>query len=60
MIWIPEPFDTPAVVGDAQDGRTAIWIAAHNGHTSTVELLLEKGASVDHADKVNWCGLPSC
>ena len=52
--------DTPVVVRDAQDGWTAIMAAAQNGHTSTVALLLEKGASVNHANKVKWCGLSSC
>ena len=47
-----QPFDVPVVVCDAQDGRTALMWAAQNGHTSTVGLLLEKGASVDQAEGV--------
>ena len=47
-----EPFDVPVVVCDAQGGGTALIGAAKNGHTSTVELLLKKGASVDHAEEV--------
>ena len=38
---------------DEQDGWTALNIAAQNGHTSAVALLLEKGASVEQANKVN-------
>ena len=47
-----QPFDVPVVVCDAQDGWTALMVAAQNGHTSTVGLLLEKGASVDQVEKV--------
>ena len=47
-----EPFDVPVVVCDAQGGCTALIVAAENGHTSTVALLLEKGASVDQAEQV--------
>ena len=47
-----EPFDVPVVVCDAQDGETALIVAARYGHTNTVALLLEKGASVDQAKQV--------
>ena len=47
-----QPFDVPVVVCDAQMGKTALIWAAREGHTSTVGLLLEKGASVDQADEV--------
>ena len=47
-----EPFDVPVVVCDAQGGQTALFGAARGGHTSTVSLLLEKGASVDQANEV--------
>ena len=46
------PCDVLAVVGDAQDGWTALIVAAHYGHSSTVALLLEKGTAVDQANKV--------
>ena len=49
-----EPFDVPVVVCDAQYGETALIVAARGGHTSTVALLLEKGASVDNAKQVRW------
>ena len=48
-----EPFDAFFVGCDTQDGWTALIVAAENGHTSTVALLLEKGSSVEQADKVN-------
>ena len=47
-----QPFDVPVVVCDAQSGWTALIWAAENGDTSTVGLLLEKGASVDQGNKV--------
>ena len=50
--WSPDPFDVLVVVCGAQSGWTALTEAGSNGHTSTVALLLEKGASVDHADQV--------
>ena len=49
-----EPFDVPVGVCDAQGGAMALIVAARYGHTSTVALLLEKGASVDQADEVRW------
>ena len=54
-----DPFDTHALVVDAQHSATALICAAENGHTSTVALLLEKGASVDHVNKVKWIVLSS-
>ena len=45
-------FDVPVIVCDAQEGWTPLMRAAQNGHTSTVGLLLEKGALVDHVDEV--------
>ena len=37
---------------DVQDGMTPLMAAAKDGHTSAVELLLSKGASVTPIDKV--------
>ena len=37
---------------DVQDGMTPLMAAAKDGHTSAVELLLSKGASVTAVDKV--------
>ena len=50
--------DVVVVVCDSQDGLTALMWAVRNGHTSTVALLLEKGAPVDQADKVRLFCLP--
>ena len=54
-----DPFDTRAILVAAQDGATALHWAAQNGHTSTVALLLEKGALVDNVNKVKWIVLSS-
>ena len=35
-----------------QNGSTALYIAAENGHDTVVKTLLEAHAAVDHADKV--------
>ena len=35
-----------------QGGNTALTFAAYDGHTATVTLLLDKGASIDHTDEV--------
>ena len=52
VVWVPTLFRHGTIVVDAQDGATALIMAARNGHTSTVALLMEKGASVDHAIEV--------
>ena len=54
------PFHSIVDVCGAQLGWTALICAAWNGHTSTVALLLEKGASVDQADEVRWRCPSSC
>ena len=36
-----------------QDGSTALHSAANGGHTTTVNLLLDRGANVDTATKVS-------
>ena len=38
-----------------QDGQTAVLIAAKNGHTEMMKLLLEAKADVNVADKVIDC-----
>ena len=35
-----------------QYGRTALGVAAAHGQSSTVEVLLERGAQIEHQDKV--------
>ena len=37
---------------NAQDGVTAIMVAAQNGHEDVVKLLISSGADVNHQDKV--------
>ena len=53
QFWSPEAFDILVVVCDAQFGWTSLNLAVKNGHTSTVALLLEHGASVNHAEEVS-------
>lgn len=36
----------------SQDGETAIFFAARNGHVNIVNVLAENGAAVDHKNKV--------
>jgi ankyrin repeat protein len=47
-----------------QEGQTALWIAACEGHAPCVGLLLGAGAAVDQADNVSagsvcWCVQPA-
>ena len=35
-----------------QDGVTALYVASQEGHTEMVTMLLDKGADVDHPNKV--------
>ena len=39
-------------VHSLQEGETAIFFAARNGHVDIVKLLAESGALVDHKNKV--------
>ena len=40
-----------------QNGRTALHIASERGHSSTVQVLLERGAHVDLTDQVCNCAI---
>ena len=42
--------------GARQDGDTALILASVKGHLTVVDSLIEKGAKVDHADKVSARG----
>ena len=39
----------------SQDGLTAIYYAAKNGHAEIVKLLVEANVDPNMTDKVNWC-----
>jgi hypothetical protein len=39
-----------------QDGQTALWVAASEGHIEVVRLLVETGAEIDRADDVRRRG----
>ena len=36
-----------------QDGNTPLMEASHGGHDGCVQLLLDRGAQIDHQDKVS-------
>ena len=38
-----------------KDRATPLYIAAQEGHEQVVQILVEKGANVDLADKVIFC-----
>ena len=38
-----------------QNGKTALCHAAGGGRTETVTLLLDRGADINHKDKVSYC-----
>ena len=40
------------VIDDVQDGRTALYIAAQNGHIDTVKHLIGNGANINATDIV--------
>ena len=39
-----------------QNGATALYVASENGHTTIVNVLLDKGADVNHPTKVWYYG----
>jgi hypothetical protein len=44
----------PPLVMMMQDGRTALMMAANNGHLEVVRLLLEKDADIQAKDEVSY------
>ena len=44
--------DVFLLILNQKDGTTPLYIAAQNGYEQIVQILLEKGANVDLADKV--------
>ena len=36
-----------------QDGDTPLMVATHEGHVGCVQLLLDRGAQIDHQNKVS-------
>ncbi len=40
-----------------REGRTALMLAAFNGHSDSVSFLLDKGAEIDHADSIGRTAL---
>jgi hypothetical protein len=54
----------PASLLNLQDGQTPLLLACQQGHTEVAQLLLDRGAKVDAADKARrscWlaCALPA-
>ena len=46
------PLHATSAVHDAQDGSTPLFKAVGSGHTAAAELLLNRGATIDMANKV--------
>ena len=50
------PLSRPSLARPSQDGATGLIVAAQNGHTAVVRLLLEHKAEVNAIDKVPYGG----
>ena len=51
MRWKIQEFKRYAII--LQSGQTALMMASNGGHVECVQLLLDKGAQVDHQDRVS-------
>ena len=56
----PPRHDSPLTPPMRQNGRTPLYISAMNGHTDTVRVLLEAGATVDAKIEVRGALLSEC